>query len=102
MQESIFYQFVYSLLRKPCGQLILAVILLFVPLVNLFFYVALWWALFFYLKANRVFQHNLALEPELLQQHFIYSQELCEMMSVRFHFFEIQADGAFLLIAYYF
>ncbi|KAL4436174.1 hypothetical protein ABPG74_018158 [Tetrahymena malaccensis] len=85
---TLFYEFIFAILKKPLGKIILTVILFFLPLINFFFYFLLWNSYFVYSKAHNVYKDNKSKVSNPFAR-MIYSSEICELMNKNFYTFDI-------------
>jgi len=91
---SIIYQWVFSMLNHFLGEVLLIIMLLFLPGINLFVFFAILWSMIHYLKFLKLYKKN----EEIIEDPFknmIYSPEMCDSIHKINWFFQLEFDGFF-------
>jgi len=94
MKESFIYSKLFPFLKNPAGTILFLLILLVVPIVNIFLYLFLMMSLYSYFTALDVFRTNLQKNPDPFR-NMIFSAEICESIKNINWGFDIVVSGFF-------
>lgn len=96
MKNCALYKWIYSVLNNFFGEILLIIIMIFVPGVNLLSFCLIFWSFLYYVKFLEGFKENEKIVPDLFK-NMVYSPEMCESIHKINWFFEIEFKGKFLL-----
>lgn len=99
MPNSSFYKMVYSLMNNFFGNILLIIILIFLPIINILMFISIAWCYAFYLKLISLYKKNekVILDPF---KNMVYSPEVCENIDKINCFFQLDFDGSFYFTSF--
>ena len=89
------YKFIYSMMNNFLGEVLLIILMIFLPFINVITFILILWAFIYYMKFLIHFRRNEKIVDDPFK-NMIYSPEMCDSIHKINWFFEIQFEG-FLL-----
>ena len=96
MMDSSFYKCIYSMMNNFFGEVLLIIIMIFLPIINIFTFILVLWTFMFYQKFLALYKKNEKIVEDPFK-NMVYSPEMCESINKINWFFQLQFEG-FLLI----
>ena len=97
MKNCSLYKSIYSLMNNFFGEVVLIIIMIFVPVINLITFFLILWSFIYYCKFLELYKKNEQIIPDPFK-NMVYSPEMCESIRKISWFFELEFQGLFSLI----